>query len=56
MTRYAKSVGADAALVVVPYYNKPTQEGKQELRGLREEIERRERGRLRVEESRVKDS
>jgi len=27
MTRYAKSVGADAALVVVPYYNKPTQEG-----------------------------
>jgi len=27
MTRYAKEVGADAALVVVPYYNKPTQEG-----------------------------
>jgi len=27
LTRYAKSVGADAALVVVPYYNKPTQEG-----------------------------
>eukprot|EP01112_Ceratiomyxa_fruticulosa_P018275 TRINITY_DN5814_c0_g1_i1.p1 TRINITY_DN5814_c0_g1~~TRINITY_DN5814_c0_g1_i1.p1 ORF type:complete len:302 (-),score=62.55 TRINITY_DN5814_c0_g1_i1:71-976(-) len=27
MTKYAQSVGADAALVVVPYYNKPTQEG-----------------------------
>ncbi len=27
MTQYAKSVGADAALSVVPYYNKPTQEG-----------------------------
>jgi 4-hydroxy-tetrahydrodipicolinate synthase len=27
MTRHAKDVGADAALVVVPYYNKPTQEG-----------------------------
>ncbi len=26
-TRHAKSVGADAALVVNPYYNKPTQEG-----------------------------
>ena len=27
MTKFAKKVGADAALSVVPYYNKPTQEG-----------------------------
>jgi 4-hydroxy-tetrahydrodipicolinate synthase len=27
LTRAAKSVGADACLLVVPYYNKPTQEG-----------------------------
>ncbi len=27
LTRHAKSVGADAALLVNPYYNKPTQEG-----------------------------
>lgn len=27
MTRHAKSVGADAVLLVSPYYNKPTQEG-----------------------------
>lgn len=27
LTRYAEDVGADAVLSVVPYYNKPTQEG-----------------------------
>ena len=27
LTRYAKSAGADASLLVVPYYNRPTQEG-----------------------------
>lgn len=27
LTRFAKAAGADAALSVVPYYNKPTQEG-----------------------------
>lgn len=27
LTRFAEQMGADAALLVVPYYNKPTQEG-----------------------------
>jgi 4-hydroxy-tetrahydrodipicolinate synthase len=27
LTKHAKSAGADAALIVTPYYNKPTQEG-----------------------------
>lgn len=40
LTRFATSVGADAALVVGPYYNKPTQEGfYQHFKALAEAVE-----------------
>ena len=40
LTRFAKSVGADAALSVVPYYNKPTQEGLyQHFRAIAEAVD-----------------
>lgn len=40
LTRYAKSVGASAALSVTPYYNKPTQEGLfQHYRKLAENVD-----------------
>jgi 4-hydroxy-tetrahydrodipicolinate synthase len=40
LTRHAASVGADAALVVSPYYNKPTQEGfYQHFRALAEAVD-----------------
>jgi 4-hydroxy-tetrahydrodipicolinate synthase len=39
-TRFAKSAGADAALVVGPYYNKPTQEGYfQHFRAIAEAVD-----------------
>ena len=39
LTRHAREVGADAALLVAPYYNKPTQEGLyQHFRTLAEEV------------------
>ncbi len=39
LTRWAKKQGADAALVVAPYYNKPTQEGFfQHYRALAEDV------------------
>jgi 4-hydroxy-tetrahydrodipicolinate synthase len=40
LSRYAQSVGADAALSVVPYYNKPTQEGLyQHFKAIAEAVE-----------------
>jgi 4-hydroxy-tetrahydrodipicolinate synthase len=40
LTRYAKSVGADASLLVVPYYNRPTQEGMyQHFRKIAESVD-----------------
>jgi 4-hydroxy-tetrahydrodipicolinate synthase len=39
-TRFAKSAGADAALIVGPYYNKPTQEGYfQHFRAIAEAVD-----------------
>ncbi|MFA9460545.1 4-hydroxy-tetrahydrodipicolinate synthase [Thiohalorhabdus methylotrophus] len=39
LTRHAREVGADAALLVAPYYNKPTQEGLyQHFRQVAEEV------------------
>jgi len=40
MTRHAKENGADGALLVVPYYNKPTQEGLfQHFRAIAREVD-----------------
>ncbi len=40
LTRHAKMAGADAALVVTPYYNKPTQEGLyQHFKAIHDEAE-----------------
>jgi 4-hydroxy-tetrahydrodipicolinate synthase len=40
LTRFAKSVGADCQLQVVPYYNKPTQEGQyQHFRKIAEAVD-----------------
>jgi 4-hydroxy-tetrahydrodipicolinate synthase len=40
LTRYARDVGADASLLVVPYYNRPTQEGMyQHFRKIAESVD-----------------
>src|SRR3546814_12142419 len=40
LTRHAKKAGADAALIVTPYYNKPTQEGLfQHYRAIHDAVE-----------------
>ncbi len=40
LTRYAKKAGANAALIITPYYNKPTQEGLyRHYRALAEEVD-----------------
>jgi 4-hydroxy-tetrahydrodipicolinate synthase len=40
LTEYAKQVGADASLLVVPYYNRPTQEGMyQHFRKIAESVD-----------------
>ena len=39
LTRHAKEAGADAALLVMPYYNKPTQEGMyQHFKAVQDEV------------------
>jgi 4-hydroxy-tetrahydrodipicolinate synthase len=39
LTKYAEKIGADAAMVIVPYYNKPSQEGLyRHFRGIAESV------------------
>ncbi len=40
LTKHAKKVGADAALIITPYYNKPTQEGMyRHFKAIAEEVD-----------------